>query len=226
LHVEETRFHTQFDQWIEVSGVQRMEDEIKKSSPDILYAVGADIGAYVPVTHTEFSQAPTGDAERDRKQFRSKRKFNLPMHIASSLWEGSDPLVQEYHRDTGDIAWDISAPVYVHDPVTGQVRHFGCFRLGVRQDQIAIRRRAAAMDLIVVFSALATVLAIFMFVSLRRTMRPLGVLSESALAISMGSDGMRTPVRSNSTDAYEIGSMAKSLERLRRSLVAAIERID
>ena len=82
------------------------------------------------------------------------------------------------------------------------------------------------MDLIVVFSALATVLAIFMFVSLRRTMRPLGVLSESALAISMGSDGMRTPVRSNSTDAYEIGSMAKSLERLRRSLVAAIERID
>ncbi len=224
LNVQEPRFHTQFDMWIETSGIQRMEDEIKASTPDILYAVGADIGAFVPVTHAEFSQPPTGDIERDRKSFRSKRKFNLPMHVAASLWEGRDPLVQEYHRDTGDVAWDISAPVYVHDPVTGVVRHFGCFRLGVQQDQIAIQRRASIVELVQVFSALAVALALFMFLSLRRTMRPLVRLSDLALEISTGGDGIRTPVISTSTD--EIGAMARSLERLRRSMTAAMERID
>ena len=224
LHVEETRFHTQFDNWIDASGIQRMEDQIRGSSSDILYAVGADIGAYVPVTHAEYSQPPTGDAARDRKWFRSKRKFNLPMHVAASLWEGNTPLVQEYHRDTGDLAWDIAAPIYVHDPVTGKPHHFGCFRLGIMQEQIAASRRVAAIYLIELFVGLLLVLALCMFLSLRRTMRPLVRLSDQATQISLGGQDMRTPV-TVASGASEIGGMARSLERLRRSMVAAMERI-
>lgn len=224
LHVEESRYHTQFDGWIETSGAQQIEDAIKNSSPHIFYAVGADLGAYVPVTHAEFSQKPTGDTVRDRKFFRSKRKFNLPMHISASLWEGHDPLVQEYHRDTGDMAWDIAAPVYVHDPVTGKAYHFGCFRIGIKQDQIAISRNRTIVALIKIFSVFSAVLALFMFWSLRRTMRPLVELSEKALDISIGGAGISTPIRSSRRD--EIGNMTKSLERLRYSLSKAIARID
>lgn len=224
LHVEEPRYHTQFDSWIETSGVQQIEDAIKNSSQDIFYAVGADLGAFVPVTHAEFSQKPTGDAVRDRKFFRSKRKFNLPLHISASLWEGHDPLVQEYHRDTGDMAWDISAPVYVHDPVTGKAYHFGCFRIGIKQDQISISRNHVIIALVKVFAVFSTALALFMFWSLRRTMRPLAELSEKALDISTGGAGIGLPIRSSSLD--EVGDMARSLERLRRSLSEAMARID
>ena len=62
----------------------------------------------------------------------------------------------------------------------------------------------------------------FIFVMLRRSMRPLEHLATLANEISTG-EGLDKPIKPATTD--EIGQMAKSLNRLRASLQAAMGRL-
>jgi HAMP domain-containing protein len=74
----------------------------------------------------------------------------------------------------------------------------------------------------VVFGFLAIVTVGFIFLMLRRSMRPLEHLAMLASQISTG-EGLDQPIKPTTTD--EIGQMAKSLNRLRASLQAAMGRL-
>jgi HAMP domain-containing protein len=217
MTVEGTRYHTQFDHYTDTHGIQAIEDAIMTSSPDLMYGVGTDIGAYVPTTHAAYSSPPTGDVAHDRKVSRSKRKFELPMQLTAANYLGTEPLVQPYDRDTGDKAWDVSVPIWVKG------KHFGCFRVGVRRDRIDAHKVAFIMELGGIFAVLSACLVLFIFVTLTRAMRPLSRLATAADRLGVGDD-LDAAITSGRRD--EVGRMANSLNHVRLGLRAAVRRIE
>ena len=208
------RFHTRYDFYTD-RVVLGFQDKILESSPDFLYAVGGDLHGYTPTHDSKFQRPLTGDRTKDLSGNRTKRKFSTPMHqrAAASL---APVLVQGYSRDTGEAAWDISSPIFVKG------RHFGAFRVAVSVASIAAHKHALLVELGVVFGFLAVVTIGFIFLMLRRAMRPLEHLAMIASEISTG-EGLDRPIKPVTTD--EIGQMAKSLNRLRASLQAAMRRL-
>jgi HAMP domain-containing protein len=78
------------------------------------------------------------------------------------------------------------------------------------------------VELVIVFGFLVVVTIGFIFFMLRRSMRPLEHLASLANDISTG-EGLDKPIKPTTSD--EIGQMAKSLNRLRASLQAAMGRL-
>jgi HAMP domain-containing protein len=208
------RFHSKYDFYTD-RVVLGFEDRILESSPDFLYAVGGDMNGYTPTHNSRFQKPLTGDRAKDLSGNRTKRKFWTPMHQKAAA--NLDPVrVQPYLRDTGEAAWDVSSPIFVKG------RHFGAFRVAVSVDSITAHKRALLLQLAVVFGFLSVVTIGFIFVMLRRSMRPLEHLATLATQISTG-EGLDKPIKPATTD--EIGQMAKSLNRLRASLHSAMGRL-
>jgi len=208
------RFHTRYDFYTD-RAVLGFQDAILASNPNFLYAVGNDVNGYLPTHDSKFITALTSDSAKDVAANRTKRKFTTPMHQAAA--RSLEPmLVQEYIRDTGEPAWDISSPIFVKG------RHWGVFRVAVSRDALAAARRALTLQLAVVFGLLVVVTVGFIFLMLRRSMRPLEQLSNLAGEISTG-EKLDQVIKAGSVD--EIGQMAKSLNRLRASLQSAMGRL-
>jgi len=208
------RYHTRYDFFTDRT-VVGFEDRLLESSADFLYAVGGDMNGYTPTHNSKFQKALTGDRTKDLSGNRGKRKFWTAMHQTAA--RNLEPvLVQPYVRDTGESAWDVSAPIFVKG------RHYGAFRVAVSKDSIAAHKRTLLVQLVVVFAFLTVITVGFIFLMLRRSMRPLEHLASLANEISTG-EGLDRPIRPTSSD--EIGMMAKSLNRLRASLQAAMGRL-
>ncbi len=208
------RYHTRYDFFTDRT-VVGFEDALLNSSSDFLYAVGGDINGYTPTHNARFQHPLTGDRTKDLSGNRGKRKFWTTVHQAAA--RNLEPvLVQPYVRDTGESAWDVSSPIFVKG------RHFGAFRVAVSRDSIAAHKRALLLQLVVVFGFLTVITVGFIFFMLRRSMRPLEHLASLANEISTG-EGLDRPIKPTSSD--EIGMMAKSLNRLRASLQAAMGRL-
>jgi HAMP domain-containing protein len=211
---ENPRFHTKYDFYTDRT-VVGFEDALLASSPDFLYAVGGDINGYTPTHDSRFQHPLTGDRTKDLSGNRGKRKFWTTIHQKAA--RNLEPvMVQDYLRDTGESAWDVSSPIFVKG------RHFGAFRVAVSRDSIATHKRALLLQLVVVFGFLTVITVGFIFFMLRRSMRPLEHLASLANEISTG-EGLDRPIKPTSSD--EIGMMAKSLNRLRASLQAAMGRL-
>jgi HAMP domain-containing protein len=212
---ENPKFHTRYDFYTDRT-VVGFQDKILESSPDFLYAVGGDTSGYTPTHDSKFQQPLTGDVKKDAVGNRAKRKFWTDVHQAAAR-NLQPTLVLPYTRqDTGESAWDVSSPIFVKG------RHFGAFRVAVSRDSIATHKRGLLIQLAIVFGFLGIVTVGFIFFMLRRSMRPLEHLASLANAISTG-DGLDRPIKPTSSD--EIGQMAKSLNRLRASLQAAMGRL-
>jgi HAMP domain-containing protein len=208
------RFHTKYDFYTD-RAVVGFQDKILESSKDFLYAVGGDVNGYTPTHDSKFQQPLTGDRTKDLSGNRAKRKFWTAMHQAAAKNLDS-VLVQPYLRDTGESAWDVSSPIYVHG------RHFGAFRVAVSVDSIAAAKHSLLIQLTLVFGFLSIVTIGVIFAMLRRSMRPLEQLAQLAAELSTG-ENLDRPIKPVTTD--EIGQMAKSLNRLRASLQAAMGRL-
>jgi HAMP domain-containing protein len=207
-----------FDAYTDRHGIQGIEDAILASYPAFLYASGIARGGYVPTPHKKLDEDPTGNPLHDRAHSRQKRKYSgEPRDASDFISSPHEPTqVLPYTRDTGDIALDVAATIFVGG------RPFGAFRVGVARDGIVARQRARMLTLVPIFGALALAMALFTFLLLRRSIRPLEDLSALADLISTGV-GMDKDLRSSRKD--EIGRMTKSVNRLRSSLQAAMERL-
>lgn len=223
ITVEEPRYHSTFDWFTDRSGIQYIEDSITASDPMLLYAVGNDLTGYIPTAISKFSHPPTGDTKKDAINARSKRRFETPMHKNAAAWKGAEPLVQEYHRDTGHVAWDIAYPIWIRNPTTQETLHWGSFRVGVRQDKIAEVRDSIMIRLILGFAVFEVVLGSVMYLLTRHQLHPLKILADKVDAVSRGEDGQI--VGSQKGDANEIIMVASSIRRLQRSLHHAMSRL-
>jgi PAS domain S-box-containing protein len=115
------KFHTAFDSFTDLN-LQDIEDTYLQDA-DATYAVASDIKGYVPTHNLSFSQPLTGDAAVDLAKNRTKRFFTDSISLKAA--QNTAPYLQQiYRRDTGEILWDISAPILVNG------KHWGAFRVG------------------------------------------------------------------------------------------------
>ncbi|MET0129098.1 MAG: methyl-accepting chemotaxis protein [Stenotrophomonas chelatiphaga] len=100
-----------------------LQEPAAVAEPWIVFAISATPEGYVPTHNLRFSQPLTGDAARDLVGNRTKRVFSD--RVGRSVGAHVDPYkLQVYRRDTGQIMFDLSVPVFVD----GQ--HWGGFRVG------------------------------------------------------------------------------------------------
>jgi hypothetical protein len=200
------RYHSGIDAYTDGAGIRQLSDQILRTSPDFLYAVGSDIGTHIPTTNAKLDHEPTGDPKVDNLHSRQKRKYLDKLHLAAAA--STELLIQSYKRDTGDLCWDISAPVWVHGV------HWGSFRVGVQRDAITAHKMDLALRLCVIFTVLAVSLSMVILLMVRSSTQPLEALADAANACSVG-EALDVPLRSSSPD--EIGRLTRAFDRMRIS---------
>jgi len=177
--------------------------------------VGVDVNGYLPTHNTKFQKPISGVADKDLAGNRTKRIFNDPVGIAAA--RNAEPsLLQVYKRDTGETMWDVSSPIYVKG------KRWGGFRVGVSMERIQARQRELFLTLLAIFAGFAAVTVTAMYVLVRQAMRPVVALTAAADEISLG-ERLEVPVKSESVD--EIGQLTKTIDRLRVSMKAAMDRL-
>ena len=102
-----------------------VQEAVLTTQPMFVYAITVDYNGYVPTHNDRFCQPLTGDCHVDLAGNRTKRIFadrvgqQVGRHTQRSR-------LQTYRRDTGELMFDMSAPVSVNG------RHWGGFRIGYR----------------------------------------------------------------------------------------------
>jgi HAMP domain-containing protein len=210
---DKPKYHTRYDALTD-RAVLVFQDKFLDQQ-DFVFAVGVDENGYLPTHNSRFQKAVTGDAQQDLAGNRTKRIFADPVGLAAA--KNKDPsLVQVYKRDTGETMWDVSSPIFVKG------KHWGGFRVAVSMERIETRQRALLFTLAAIFTifTLVTLGAIFLLV--HGAMRPVARLTEAATQISLG-EGLELPIKPETDD--EIGKLTKTIDRLRLSMKAAMQRL-
>ena len=120
--VEPAKYETPFDALCDEL-LPPLQEPVAAAHPWIVFAICANPDGYVPTHNDRFCQPLTGDRARDLVGNRTKRIFTD--RVGRSVGAHTDPYrLQVYRRDTGQIMFDLSVPVYVGG------RHWGGFRIG------------------------------------------------------------------------------------------------
>jgi methyl-accepting chemotaxis protein len=102
-----------------------IQESVLDENPWAVFAITANIDGYVPTHNRKFSQPLTGNREKDLAGNRARRIFSD--RVGRTVGAHTDPYrLQIYRRDTGEIMFDISVPIYFGE------RHWGGFRIGYR----------------------------------------------------------------------------------------------
>jgi hypothetical protein len=124
--VEPAKYETAFDALCDEL-LPPLQEPVASAHPWIVFAISANPDGYVPTHNDRFCQSLTGDRARDLVGNRTKRIFSD--RVGSSVGAHTDPYrLQVYRRDTGQIMFDMSVPVFVNG------RHWGGFRVGYTLD--------------------------------------------------------------------------------------------
>ncbi|RXR08818.1 methyl-accepting chemotaxis protein [Pseudoxanthomonas composti] len=116
------KFSTPFDALCDEL-LPALQEPASTAAPWIVFAISATPEGYVPTHNLRFSQPLTGDEAKDLVGNRTKRMFTD--RVGRSVGAHVEPYkLQVYRRDTGQIMFDLSVPVFVD----GQ--HWGGFRIG------------------------------------------------------------------------------------------------
>jgi len=116
------KYNTAYDAFTDLK-FPAIQEPILSQYDFTIYAGAVDINGYFPTHNKCFSQALTGNYDKDLVNSRSKRMFNDPTGIRCG--QNTEVfLLQTYKRDTGEIMHDLSAPIYVNG------KHWGGFRIG------------------------------------------------------------------------------------------------
>jgi methyl-accepting chemotaxis protein len=120
--IEPAKFTTSFDALCD-EVLPALQEPVATRHPWIVFAICANPDGYVPTHNLRFTQPLTGDRAKDLVGNRTKRVF--ADRVGRSVGAHTDPYrLQVYRRDTGQIMFDLSVPVFVED------RHWGGFRVG------------------------------------------------------------------------------------------------
>jgi HAMP domain-containing protein len=208
------KFHTQYDS-VTDKAVLLFQDKYLEDK-DFLYAFGMDKNGYVPTHNSLFQKAVTGDPDTDFLGNRSKRILDDEVSKLASKNEKTEGEQRIYRGVDGKTIWDVSAPINVKGIP------WGVFRIGVTLERVGARQAAMASRLTVWFAFFIVLVLAVLLVVLSRSMKPVQQLTKAADAISAGED-LEVSLKVDRAD--EIGKLARSLDRLRLSMKAAIERL-
>ena len=209
---EPAKYHTRYDFYLD-KAILAMEDEFLKDE-SVVYAVAVDINGYLPTHNTRYQKPITGDQKKDLVGNRTKRIFNDPVGIKAAK-NTQEAYQQVYYRDTGEVMWDITTPIFVKG------KQWGGFRIGFSLEKTVAAQAKLQTTLIMIMGAILIISLISVFAVVSHAMRPLEEFTEIASALADGKVDQKIESKSND----EIGRLANVLERLRVSLKVAMDRL-
>lgn len=135
------KYHTAYDAIVDLEMMERM-DAVLAAEPGLVSATPLDLNGYAPAFHRVYTNAITGDSQKDLVGNRAKRFFldspplaravrmelgvELPRRVLTRAEfrraganlakpsENAHPfLIQSYARDTGEVVTLLSVPLYV-----------------------------------------------------------------------------------------------------------------
>ncbi len=205
-NTEPKKYHTRYDAYLD-KAIQRLEDRFLKDE-QVLFAVLVDRNGYLPTHNSKYTQPLTGDRDKDKVGNRTKRLFNDPVGLAAAKNE-KEYLKQDYPRDTGEKAWDISAPVLVNG------KHWGAFRIGFSMEKTDKKITALTTQIIGAMLVMLLISSLTIYLVVSYFVRPLLRLTEAARRIADGN--LDETVRVESED--EIGALAEALNTMTTVIV-------
>ena len=125
------KYHTKYDMVFDAT-MQKFEDEYLNDH-DVIFAIAIDRNGYVPTHNSKYSRPPEKDPVKNMIYSRSKRNFADKQEIKEILRHRGEGTVRYlYQRDTGELVWNIGAPI----TIGGQ--HWGAFLIGISLHRISI----------------------------------------------------------------------------------------
>lgn len=204
------KYHTLYDSYLD-NTILSIEDEFLKDH-DVVYAALVDRNGYVPVHNARYQKPLTGDYEKDLVGNRTKRIFDDPIGLAAA--RNREPILfQEYHKDTGEVTWDISAPVWVKG------RHWGAFRVGfsmvVLDEKVAALRNSMIAAIALMLLAACTCI----YIVTHTLFKPVKELAKATKIVAGGDMDYRVAMVRND----ELGELAIDFNYMTESLKASTE---
>ncbi len=118
------RYSTLFDAFTDQYMTDYQEHWLTQHD-SLIYLIMSDDNGYVPTHNLAFSQPLTGDVKTDTAKNRTKRIFTD--RVGQSVGKHEEAfLLQTYRRDTGELMFDLSVPLYING------KHWGGVRAGYR----------------------------------------------------------------------------------------------
>ncbi|MCL6478900.1 MAG: methyl-accepting chemotaxis protein [Peptococcaceae bacterium] len=195
------RFKTAYDDWTDKNFRAVTEPYLKDGT--VVFTAPVDKNGYLPTHNLKYSQGGLSDTAN-----RTKRIFDDPVGIKAAR-NTEEFLVQEYKRDTGEIMWDVSAPITVNG------KHWGAFRVGYSMDK-TYREIAGARNRVLVFCLVFTAVLVLLALFISRTVAgPLKYISGAAALMAGGNLADSGKLY---TGRDEIGRLAQDFESMRASL--------
>ncbi|SLM28121.1 putative methyl-accepting chemotaxis sensory transducer [Desulfamplus magnetovallimortis] len=207
------KYHTKYDSYLD-KAILALEDEFLIDE-SVIFAVAVDINGYLPTHNTRYNQPPTGDKEKDLLLNRTKRIFDDETGIAAAK-NTQKGFKQKYKRDTGEVMYDFSSPIYVKG------KHWGGFRIGFSLDKINEAKTKQSISLIIVMAIIFIISHVLIMLTVNTSIKPLRTLIQRASDLADGQK-LDEPITTKSID--ETGQLADVLERLRFSIVTAMKRL-
>jgi HAMP domain-containing protein len=205
------KFHTKYDTYMD-KAILSLEDEFLQDK-SVVFAVAVDANGYLPTHNSIFQQPITGDTEKDKVGNRTKRVFNDPVGLkaAQNTQKG---FRQIYHRDTGQLMWDISTPIMVKG------KHWGGFRIGIELTTIETAKKQLMLTLLAIMGTILVLSILLTTAIVSRSLAPIRVLSNRADELAHGKN-LQDEIVSSRHD--EIGELQGALNRLRMSMLIALK---
>ncbi len=204
------KFHTKYDTYLD-KAILSLEDEFLEDK-SVVFAIAVDKNGYLPTHNSRFQKPITGDVEKDKVGNRTKRVFNDPVGLKAAQ-NTEKGFRQIYHRDTGEVMWDISSPIMVKG------KHWGGFRIGIELTTIDTAKKNLTITLLAIMGSILLLSIVLTTVIVSRSLAPIRVLSNRADDLAHGKN-LQDEIPTTRHD--EIGELQGALNRLRMSMMIAL----
>ena len=182
---------------------------------DVLFAI--------PVANGEGDKAGYVSTHNTKYKDRSKRIFNDS--VGAGAGNTKKPLKQVYKRDTGEVAWDISHPIYING------KHWGGYRVALSvasiEAQLAAKRNKTILSMVLLAVILTTVILIIARIMLSKPLNKILKATED-LAVGDGDLTQRLDISSNDEIGIisrHINTFIEKIQIVVRGLAEMIERV-
>lgn len=206
------KYHTKYDFYLD-KAILGLQDEFLLDN-SIVFAVAVDKNGYLPTHNTRFQKPITGNPEVDKVGNRTKRVFNDPVGLKAAQ-NTEKGLQQVYYRDTGEVMWDVSSPIFVKG------KHWGGFRIGLSLEVIDAAKQRLMTTLVTMMAGILILSLVLTFISVNRSLAALKKLTIAATSLASGKN-LKEEIRVTRKD--EIGKLQETLDRLRLSMIIALKR--
>jgi methyl-accepting chemotaxis protein len=195
------KYHTAYDSFTDAN-LLKIEDAYL-SDTVVLYVIASDVNGYVPTHNTRYTNPLTGDYATDLDGNRTKRIYDDS--VAQQVAQNTQPVLHQiYTRDTGELSWDISAPIWVNG------KHWGGARVGFSLERINAQVTTSLQHTITGALLLTVVIGMAAFFIARSIARPVMAISHAAVRLAEGDVAQEIAV--NQSD--EIGRLAEAFRRM------------